>query len=328
MSRALAGKNTVSAPTRIKVEAAAKELGYVASSAASSLSSGRTRNVGFVAPSLDPWFYVRVLKGAHEALADAGYDLTLYHLDATAPGPGQPANPRRARLFDEFLRRQRVDGFIAVSLELTGAELAGLHAIGKPAVGIGGPLPGSLTLSIDNTAIAGLATEHLLSLGHRHIGHISGDPLLDLDFKMPTHRREGYEAALRAHGVEPDPLLVRLADFTIAGGYGATLQLLGDPRVAPTAIFAASDEMALGAILAARDLGKRVPEDLSIIGIDGHELGDFFGLTTVSQFPETQGRMAAEAVLRALDSESAPAHNVRLPFELVVRRSTSAPTDQ
>jgi LacI family repressor for deo operon, udp, cdd, tsx, nupC, and nupG len=328
VSRALAGKKTVSASTRVRVEVAAKELSYVVSSAASSLASGRTRNVGVVAPSLDGWFYVRVLKGAHEALSEAGYDLTLYHLDATATEPGEPANPRRAHLFDEVLRRQRVDGFIAVALELTEAELEGLHAIGKPAVGIGGPLPGALTLSIDNAAIGRLATEHLLSLGHRHIAHISGDPLRDLDFKTPTHRRQGYESALRAHGIEPDPLWVRFGDFTIAGGHRAALELLGGPQVAPTAIFAASDEMAMGAIMAAHDLGKRVPEDLSIVGIDGHELGEFFGLTTVSQFPVTQGRLAAEAVLRALENEAEPAHNVALPYELIVRRSTSAPTGQ
>lgn len=328
VSRALAGKSTVSESTRLKVEAAAKELGYVVSSAASSLASGRTRNVGVVVPFLDGWFYMRVVKGAHAALSDAGYDLTLYHLDQSATTPDGPTNPRRARLFDEFLRRKRVDGFIAVSLELSDAELAGLEAIGKPAVGIGGPIPGALTLSIDDAAIARLATDHLLSLGHRHIAHIGGDPLLDLDFHLPAHRRDGYEAALRAHGLEPDPLLMRVADFTITGGYRATLQLLGDPRVAPTAIFAASDEMAMGAMMAARDLGKRVPEDLSIIGIDGHELGEFFGLTTVSQFPETQGRLAAAALLEALDSDPAPAHNVDLPFELVVRRSTSVPSDR
>lgn len=327
VSRALAGKTTVSAATKSKVEAAAKELGYVVSSAASSLASGRTRNIGVVVPFLDGWFYMRVLKGAHQALSDAGYDLTLYHLDQSVTVPGGPTNPRRARLFDEFLRRQRVDAFIAVSLELSDTELEGLKAIGKPAVGIGGPLPGALTLSIDDAAIARLATEPLLSLGHRHIAHIGGDPLLDLDFHLSVNRRAGYEAALRSHGIEPDPPLVRGADFTITGGYTATLQILGDPRVAPTAVFAASDEMAMGAIMAARDLGKRVPEDLSIIGIDGHELGDFFGLTTVSQFPETQGRLAAEAVLNALDSEPTPAHNVALPYELVVRRSTSVPTD-
>ena len=327
VSRALAGKKTVSTSTRLRVEAAAKELGYVVSSAASSLASGRTRNVGVVMPFLDRWFYTRVLKGAHEALSDAGYDLTLYHLDAAAPEPGEPRNPRRARLFDEFLRRQRVDGLVAVSLELTDAELDCLRTIGKPVVGIGGPLPGVLTMSIDDTEIARLATDHLLSLGHRQIAHIGGDPLLDLDFHLPANRRAGYETALRAHGIAPDHLMVRVADFTITGGYCATLQLLGDPRVAPTAIFAASDEMAIGAILASRDLSRRVPEDLSIIGIDGHELGEFFGLTTVSQFPETQGRLAAEAVLSALDDKSTPAHNMALPFELVVRRSTSVPTD-
>lgn len=328
VSRALAGKKTVSDSTRLKVEAAAKELGYVVSSAASSLASGRTRNVGVVMPFLDGWFYMRVLKGAHEALADAGYDLTLYHLDQSIAAEGGSTNPRRTRLFDEFLRRQRVDGFIAVSLELNDAELAGLEAIGKPAVGIGGPIPGALTLSIDDAAVARLATEHLLSLGHRHIAHVGGDPLHDLDFHLPARRRDGYEQALRAHGLEPDPLLVTVADFTITGGYRATLQLLGDPRVAPTAIFAASDEMAMGAMMAARDLGKRVPEDLSIVGIDGHELGDFFGLTTVSQFPETQGRLAAVEVLKALESDPGPAHNVDLPFELVVRRSTSVPSDR
>ncbi len=327
VSRALAGKKTVSTATRLRVEAAAKELGYVVSSAASSLASGRTRNIGVVMPFLDAWFYMRVLNGAHQALYDAGYDLTLYHLDAASTEPGGEDNPRRSRLFDEFLRRQRVDGFIAVSLELTEAELDSLHAIGKPAVGIGGPLRGALTLSIDDAAVARLATDHLLSLGHRHIAHIGGDPMLDLDFHLPSHRRGGYEEALRTHGIEPDPLLVRVADFTITGGYRATLQLLGDPRVAPTAIFAASDEMAMGAIMAARDLGKRVPEDLSIVGIDGHELGDFFGLTTVSQFPETQGRLAAQAVLEALETGSTPAHHIALPFELVVRRSTSVPTD-
>lgn len=327
VSRALAGKKTVSSGTKARVEAAAQELGYVASSAASSLASGRTRNIGVVVPFLDGWFFTRILKGAHEALADAGYDLTLYHLDASGTGRAGEENPRRKRLFDEFLRRQRVDAFIAVSLELTDAELEGLRIINKPAVCIGGPLPGALTLSIDDAAIARLATEHLLALGHRCIAHVGGDPLLDLDFHLPRTRRAGYEAALRSRGIEPDPLLVRVADFTIAGGYRATLQLLGDPRVAPTAIFAASDEMAMGALMAARDLGRRVPEDLSIVGIDGHELGEFFGLTTVSQFPETQGRLAAEAVLRELDGESSGPHNIALPFELIVRRSTSVPSD-
>ena len=324
VSRALAGKASVSAPTRAKVEAAASQLGYAVSSAASSLASGRTRNVGVVMPFLTGWFFTRVLAGAHVTLADAGYDLTLYHLDASREGTADRANPRRERLFGEFLLRKRVDGLIAVSLELTDAEVDRLRGIGKPVVGIGGPLPGAHTLSIDDIAVARLATDHLLALGHRHIAHLGGDPTLDLDFHLPMNRREGYEQALKAAGITPDPLLVRVADFTIASGYEATKQLLGDPRVAPTAIFAASDEMAIGAMMAARDIGRRIPDDLSIIGIDGHSLTEFFGLTTVDQFPEQQGRLAAQSILAELEGQDQEQQNVALPYELIVRSSTAA----
>lgn len=325
VSRALAGKASVSAPTRAKVEAAANELGYAVSSAASSLASGRTRNVGVVMPFLTGWFFTRVLAGAHETLADAGYDLTLYHLDASREGSASRENPRRERLFGEFLLRKRVDALITVSLELTDDEVERLRGIGKPVVGLGGPLPGARTMSIDDIAVARLATEHLLALGHTQIAHLGGDPTLDLDFHLPTNRRGGYEAALTAASITPDPLLVRVADFTVASGYEATKQLLGDPRVAPTAIFAASDEMAIGAIMAARDLGRRVPADLSVVGIDGHSLSEFFGLTTVDQFPEEQGRLAARSILAALEGDDHPQENVALPYELVVRSSSTAP---
>ena len=325
VSRALAGKSSVSGATRERVQEAARELGYAVSSAASSLASGRTRNVGVVMPFLTGWFYTRVLAGAHNALSDSGFDLTLYHVDQSGPGADVGGNARRARLFDEFLLRQRVDGLIAVSLELRDSEVERLTGIGKPVVGIGGPLPGATTLSLDDKAIARLATDHLISLGHRRIAHLGGDPTLDLDFHLSRNRRDGYLASLTQAGIAPNPLLERVGEFTIESGYRATKQLLGDPRVSPTAIFAASDEMAIGATLAARDLGRRIPDDLSIVGIDGHELGEVFGLTTVDQFPETQGRLAAESLLRELEEPGSEHPNVPLPFELVVRRSTSVP---
>lgn len=321
VSRALAGKATVSGATRTKVEDAARELGYVASATASSLASGRTRNVGMVMPYLGSWYYAAVLKGAHRALADAGYDLTLYHLEDTHRHP-----ERRQRLFDEFLRRKRVDAFIAVSLELNEAELDHFARLKRPIVGLGGPLRGVTTLSLDDEAVATLATDHLLALGHRVIGHLGGDESFEQDFHVPRTRRLAYEQALRTAGIEVDPRLIAPSDFTIQGGYQSTLQLLGNPRPRPTAIFAASDEMAIGAILAARSLGLRVPEDLSVVGIDGHELGNFFGLTTVDQFPVIQGRLAAETLLAELSPHAAADHpNVELPYELTVRSSTAVP---
>ncbi|WP_395244486.1 LacI family DNA-binding transcriptional regulator [Agromyces sp. MMS24-K17] len=321
VSRALSGRGHVSPASKAKVEDAAARLGYVVSSSASSLASGRTRNVGVVIPFLNRWFFSSVLEGAQRALLRKGYDLTLYNLS----GEGD----ERAKVFEHFLLRQRVDAVIAVSLELTAHEVERLHALGKPLVGVGGPIPGVRTLSIDDVGVARLATEHLIGLGHRRIAHIGGTHEFDLDFHLPTNRRLGYEQALRDAGIEPDPALFAPADFTIRGGYHAAKQLLGVPHLRPTAIFAASDEMAIGTILAARDLGLVVPRDVSVAGVDDHDLSEFFGLTTVSQFPRGQGEQAVEILMEELEpsSDATPPAAVPLPYELRVRSSTSRPAD-
>lgn len=322
VSRALSGRGHVSPSSKAKVEEAAAHLGYVVSSNASSLASGRTRNIGVVIPFLNRWFFSSVLEGAQQALLRHGYDLTLYNLS----GDGR----ERSSVFEHFLLRQRVDAVIAVSLELTEHEVERLHDLGKPLVGVGGPIPGVRTLTIDDVAVARLATEHLIAMGHRRIAHIGGDLEFDLDFHLPTNRRLGYEAALRDAGVEPDPTLFAPADFTIAGGYHAAKQLLGAPHDRPTAIFAASDEMAIGCILAARDLGMSVPRDVSIVGIDDYDLSDFFGLSTVAQFPRGQGEKAVEILMEQLEPgpDAAPPASTPLPFELRVRSSTALPPER
>ncbi|WP_394771649.1 LacI family DNA-binding transcriptional regulator [Lacisediminihabitans sp.] len=317
VSRALSGNGHVSLSTRARVAEAAEALGYVVSSNASSLATGRTRNVGVVIPFLNKWFYSSVIEGAESALLANGYDLTLYNL-------GGGGDERRS-VFEHFLLRKRVDAVIAISLELTPAELTGLLNINKPIVGVGGPLAGVRTLSIDDVSVARLATEHLLSLGHTSIGHIGGNEQSERDFHLPTNRRVGYEAALQAAGISPDPELFQRADFTIRGGYAAGKQLFGNPRKRPSAVFAASDEMAIGTILAARDLGLRVPDDISVIGIDDHELSDFFGLTTIAQFPQLQGRKAVEILMEQLHPSlrAQGTLNTALPYELIVRSSTA-----
>ena len=321
VSRALSGRGHVSPGSKAKVEEAAAHLGYVVSSNASSLASGRTRNIGVVIPFLNRWFFSSVLEGAQQALLRHGYDLTLYNLS----GDGR----ERSSVFEHFLLRQRVDAVIAVSLELTEHEVERLHDLGKPLVGVGGPIPGVRTLTIDDVAVARLATEHLIAMGHRRIAHIGGDLEFDLDFHLPTNRRLGYEAALRDAGVEPDPTLFAPADFTVAGGYHAAKQLLGAPHDRPTAIFAASDEMAIGCILAARDLGMVVPRDVSIIGVDDYDLSEFFGLSTVAQFPRGQGEKAVEILMEQLEPgpDAAPPAATPLPFELRVRSSTARPPE-
>ncbi|MGJ3192780.1 LacI family DNA-binding transcriptional regulator [Paenarthrobacter sp. FR1] len=318
VSRALSGKGNVSPTSRERARAAAAELGFVLSYHASSLASGRTHNVGLVVPSVHRWFFSAVIEGASAALLEAGYDLTLYNIGE---------NPtHRHSVFNDFLLRKRVDAVIAVSLELSEEEIQQLHAVHRPIVGIGGPLPGASTIRIDDTAIALKATNHLLGLGHTKIAHITGHEAYDQDFHLPGTRRSGFQRAMNDAGCPVRPEWIVSADFTIEGAYAAARQLLASAPERPTAVFAASDEMAIGTILAARDFGLRIPDDLSVMGIDGHDLGNVMGLTTIDQDAKGQGALAVRTLLGAINNglilEPADTEH---PTKLVVRTSTAVP---
>ena len=312
VSRALSGRGRVSEKTREHVRRIADELGYVASATAASLATGRTMSVGVLVSLTGRWFFATVQSGITARLAPHGYDITLYDLTDDAA--------QRRLLFETSLRRGRVDGILALTVAPTGDEIDALLGLGLPVVGLGTPSARLPALRVDDRAVARTAVEHLLALGHRRIAHIGDSKGGDAGFDVPTLRRRGFEETLADAGI-PHPLFVR-TDFTVADGLRAARELL-DSVEPPTAIFAASDELAFGAIFAARERGLRVPEDLSIVGVDGHEMGTMFGLTTIDQFPRRQGERAAEAMLALLDGGAVP--TAPLPFELVVRTSTAPP---
>jgi LacI family repressor for deo operon, udp, cdd, tsx, nupC, and nupG len=322
VSRALSGKDHVSAKARAKVEAAAAELGYVASHSAYTLATGRNRNIGVVMPYVDRWFFASVLEAAETALIEAGYDLTLYNLSG-----GQA---QRERIFNDLLLRKRVDGVFTVAVAPSATELAQLNKMKKPIVGIGGRIQGARTLVMDDTSAAELATEHLTSLGHRKIAFIGGTEGSDREFRQHDLRMKGYLEALKKSGLTAQPAWLTYADYTIQGGYHQAKQLLGNPHDAPTAIFCASDEMGFGAIMAAKDLGLRVPEDVSVVGIDNHDMSEFFGLSTVDQQVRKQGEAAVARLLQLLEDPNLEDHvNVTeentWPIQLLVRSSTARP---
>ncbi|RZI91986.1 MAG: LacI family transcriptional regulator [Microbacterium sp.] len=312
VSRALSGRGRLSDATRLRVQRAAADLGYVVSATASSLATGRTRSVGVLVPLLGRWFFSNVLDGIATTLGRHGYDITLYNVTAD---PDQ-----RRHLLRTALRRGRVDAVVALSLDFSDAEIDELESLGLPIIGLGTPSRRLSTLRVDDAAVARVATTHLLDLGHRRIAHIGQSRDGEADLDIPTLRRRGFEAALHEAGAEPAGFAT--GDFTIEAGYRATQRLLQETR--PTAVFAASDELAFGALFAARDAGLEVPRDISVIGVDGHELGGFFGLTTIEQFPHAQGARVAETVLATLGEDVAtPASD--LPFALVERTSTAPP---
>jgi DNA-binding LacI/PurR family transcriptional regulator len=315
-SRALSGRGYVSDETRQRVVDAAATLGFVASTNAASLVTGQTKNVGLVIPFVNRWYFGEVLDGIEQTLLEAGYDLTLYKL--------RDDELQRRKVFEYFLVRKRVDAVIAVGIALSSDEVELLHALGKPLVGLGGVIDGITTLSLDDTDCARIATEHVLNLGHRHVVHLGGSLDRQMDFRVHQQRLEGYISTMREAGLPTEGSFYP-TDFTMEGGYAAALRILADPLTRPTAIVAGCDEIAFGALIAARQLGIAVPTSLSIIGIDGHEHADMFGLTTLAQEPAAQGRRCVELLMELLlsyDPERTAVHH-RVDVRLDVRSSTT-----
>ena len=315
VSRALRGLPNVSAATRERVRTAAAELGYVASPWASSLASGRTKTIGLLTPWVNQWFFANVIEGAERALRVEGFDALLHTFEVTRRAP-------RLRVDVDVLRR-RVDGILVVGLPLDAGEVQALVGLGHPLIFVGSGVEGQVTVRLDDLATGRKATEHLIRLGHRRIGHISGTPDDVTPFSPPVARREGWATALRRAGIPVDPRLEVHGHFDLDGGRESMHALL---RRCPdlTAVFAASDEMAMGAILAVRDRGLRIPQDLSVIGIDGHDLGELVSLTTMVQPALEQGATAAALLLEMITGAPVPA-DVLYQTELVDRGSTSPP---
>jgi len=313
-SRALRGAGTVSAATRRRVQHAADQLAFVATPSAARLATGRTHTVAVVTPFVCRWFFATAVAGIQHELARSGFDLLLYDLH-------QPA--ARERFFTEMPVRGRADGAVLLTLPVSEAEETALAGLRLPMAFVGDIVPGSSSVRIDDRGAARLATRHLLNLGHQRLAFIGGDPSEPMGFAAPAQRRAGFDDAIREAGVVVPEAHVAAGDFTAAGGAVAMSQILAAERI-PTAVFVASDEMAFGAVHTIRQLGLRVPQDISVIGFDDHELAEPFGLTTVRQDVYRQAHAAARSVLDtiAAGESASPRHRV-VSTELVVRDTTA-----
>jgi DNA-binding LacI/PurR family transcriptional regulator len=311
----LRGRPGVSEEVRAQIAAVAASLGYTASRSASSLASGRTFTIGVVAPYVGRWFFGTVLDAAEQAFSAAGYDVLLFNLGSAEA---------RKRFFTRLPVRKRVDAVLSLLIP-DEDESAVLRSLGLPlASTVGGPRPGFTVVGIDDHAGAAQAVRHLVNLGHRRIGLISGasEPL---HWTTPVDRRQAYLDVLADAGIPHDPTLVVDGGFTVMGGERAMTELLAASRP-PTAVFAQSDEMAMGALRALRRHRLKAPDDVSVIGFDDHELSEVIGLTTIAQPVAGQGAEAARLLLRQLNEPDAEPHeHVRMPIRLVLRETTAPP---
>jgi LacI family repressor for deo operon, udp, cdd, tsx, nupC, and nupG len=323
VSRALRGLAGVSASTRLAVEEAASQLGYFPSPSATALSTGRTNAIGVIAPWVSRWFFSAVIEGAQEILTQKGYDLLLYPL-------GVGGGPRSGGLEARALNK-RVDGLLALNVPLADPSLLSLQDLRVPVVTVGTAVEGVSGVLVDNVEVGRQATQHLLDLGHRRIAFF-GDDLEHLHgFTAAADRHRGYDLTLRdTGGIEPDPALVQRTGFSLDGGEAAFHRMFTrtDHCQPPTAIFAVSDEVAMGVLYAARGHGLDVPGDLSVIGVDGHDFAYLFDLTTISQPVRDQGRIAARLLLEQISGTQPRPPSLVSVSSALIRRSTTGPLRQ
>ncbi|MCM2416812.1 LacI family DNA-binding transcriptional regulator [Streptomyces sp. RKAG293] len=312
VSRVLRGHPNVREETRAKVTAAVEQLGYRKNHAARILSSGRSRTIGVV--TLQTPFYSRmtVLLGIERAAQEHGYAV------ATATTASLDSSAIEDAL--ERLADQGVDGVIlAVPLMHVSRQIERLTSA-VPTITIDGSrTPSTEIVAVDQISTGHLATQYLLGLGHETVWHVAGlSQWLDA-----SSRAQGWQAALEAAGRVVPPKLH--GDWSPVSGYRNGLILGRIPEV--TAVFVASDEMAFGVIRALGDLGRRVPEDISVVGVDDIALAaySFPPLTTVAQPFARMGELAVSHLMRHIDDPVAGSEPERVEPTLVVRASTGPP---
>lgn len=315
VSRALTGNPEVSDKTRQQVIRCAQAMGYRPNRWARSLVTRRSSIIGVVIPDISHSFFAEITCGIEEVVETAGYDILLCHSRGDAG---------RELAEIDMLAGSRVEGLIVASEqpEKSPGPFVRLRETNIPFVLVDRFFPkfNCACVRVDDKAVGKLATECLVGLGHTRIAFIQGP-----DLSTASLRRKGYLGALKANGIATRAEWIESGDFELEGGREAMRRLLRSSPT-PTAVFAANDPMAMGAVYACRDAGLEVPRDVSIVGagnIEGpHHPNPF--LTTVDWPRQEIGRVAAKLLLEAIkDPENT--NTVEKIFEprLLMRQSTA-----
>src|SRR6202167_788449 len=318
VSRVINGAANVRETTRVSVQEVIDQLGYRPSHLAASLSRGTARTMAIVVPHLTRPSVVMRLAGALAVLDEQGYDTVVCNVDT----PQQ-----RDHHLAALTKRHRADGVIVVSLRLSRQQLRSFQRTGVPLVTVGVLAPGVPQTVTEDVTGGRLATEHLLSLGHRRIGFV-GDTArrmsaTSLGFSASQYRLTGYRQALAAAAVGYDPALVRRGPYGAVNAEALAAELLALPD-RPSAIFATSDTQAMGVLTAADRCGLPVPGELSVIGFDDIESAALLGLSTVRQPLERSGAEGARRLCALLRGERVRPLRQQLALEVVQRSSTAS----
>lgn len=304
----------VSGAVRERVQQAMDELGYRPNALARSLRRGETHTLGLILPDSSNPFFAEVAQNIEVAAFEQGYNVILCNAQGA---------PSKERLYLDVLQKRQVDGLILLSTGEDGESLSQALHRDIPIVMLDRDLPAADAdvVLVDNRLGAVVATNHLLELGHRRIGCISGPSHIN-----PSARRvSGYLDSLAGAGIAFDETLVVRGDFHPESGRAGAHALLSRPD-RPSAIFACNDLMAIGAVRAACELGLNVPEDVSFVGFDDIQLASYITppLTTVVQPKAGMARTAVQLLFERMADRSLPARRHVLSPTLVTRASSRA----
>lgn len=315
VSRALNNSPLINPETKERIQTIAREQHFRINASARNLRLRQSNTIAFVAPNYQPelfsgtdLFGLEILSSIGSGLHTLGYDLLVIHVN-----PSEEINWAQP-----YLDSGRVDGFILMTSHHRRSQIKNLIDIGAPFIGWGIPIPQFSYCSVTGDNITGglLATRHLIQMDRQRIAFLGGPE----EALTVQYRFKGYENALQAAGRSLDPALLAYSGYTFASGMAAMRRLM-DQAPELDAVFVNSDLMAVGAIQVIQSSGKRVPEDVAVVGYDDLSIAAYnnLPLTTIRQNLPMAGKLLAENLIQYL--QTGIVTNVTLPVELVIRKS-------
>jgi DNA-binding LacI/PurR family transcriptional regulator len=310
VSRVINESERVSPETRRKVQAAIQELGFVPSAAARSMARGRTLIIGCLSPNLTDYTFASIIQASEHQARLHGYFMV---------SSSSPEVETFSSLINELVGKRRVEGLVV--LNPYEDERHNLVPDQVPTVYVGSrPRQEEVdSVALDDVGTGRDATRYLIELGHRNIAMITGP----MNEDCSQDRSNGYKEALAEAGLQYNPKLVGEGDWSATSGHEFFKELIDDANY-PSAVFAQNDRMAVGVIRAARENNWKVPDKLSVIGVDDMPLASYFHppLTTMQQDLDAIGRKAVNLLISSIEDERSCCEHLLIPSKLVVRKST------
>lgn len=311
VSRVINHSPNVSEVARKRVLKAIEETGYIPSEQAKSLRTKKTKVIGVILPTISTETSSKLVSGMDEVLVQHGYQILLANTNLQM---------EKEIEYLQLLKVRQVDGIILAATNVDDRLIKEIHQLKKPTVVIGQEIPGVSNVLYDDYHAAKDLVSLMIEKGHNKIAFIGVD---ESDVAVGILRKKGYLDAMKENGFAIEDQWIQKGIFNIESGYVAMKEIMNTSKSVPTAVFAVTDRLALGAVQYLKEIGLSIPEDMAIAGIGASELSKYVSpaLTTVDYLNRQAGRVAAELILEEIEQEENSMKKVVLDYRLIERNS-------